>query len=75
MRTSFLAQLVALTLTTPLAAQSPDPAEPQAQNAIVVTAQRSGAPMWTIDTDSGAVILVGEIRRVPKGDAVAAGSP
>ena len=39
----------------------------ETQNAIVVTAQRSGAPMWTIDTDSGStVILVGEIRRVPK---------
>ncbi|WP_298335398.1 TraB/GumN family protein [uncultured Erythrobacter sp.] len=40
--------------------------EPTPQNAIVVTAQRSGAPMWTIDTDSGTVILVGEIRAVPK---------
>lgn len=36
------------------------------QNSIVVTAQRSGAPMWTIDTDTGTVILVGEIRAVPK---------
>ncbi|MEL6709543.1 MAG: TraB/GumN family protein [Pseudomonadota bacterium] len=45
------------------AMQTP-PAE--TQNAIVVTAQRSGAPMWTIDTDTGTVILVGEIRRVPK---------
>lgn len=38
----------------------------QSQNAIVVTAQRSGAPMWTIETPTGAVILVGEIRAVPK---------
>lgn len=36
------------------------------QNSIVVTAQRSGAPMWTIDTASGTIILVGEIRAVPK---------
>lgn len=36
------------------------------ENAIVVTAQRSGAPMWTIDTPAGTVILVGEIRAVPK---------
>jgi len=35
-------------------------------NQIVVTAQRSGAPMWTIDTDNGTIILVGEIRAVPK---------
>lgn len=33
---------------------------------IVVTARRSGAPMWTIQTDRGVVILVGEIRNVPK---------
>ncbi|WP_347304208.1 TraB/GumN family protein [Croceibacterium sp. TMG7-5b_MA50] len=46
-----------------------DPATAQTDvddNAIVVTAQRSGAPMWTIDTPAGAVILVGEIRAVPK---------
>ncbi len=36
------------------------------QNQIVVTAQRSGAPMWTIDTPTGTIILVGEIRAVPK---------
>lgn len=35
-------------------------------NRIIVTAQRSGAPMWTIDTPTGTVILVGEIRAVPK---------
>ncbi len=35
-------------------------------NQIVVTAQRSGAPMWTIDTDAGTIILVGEIRAVPE---------
>lgn len=49
-------------LATPLAAQDPTPSE----NAIVVTAQRSGAPMWTIDTPSGTIILVGEIRAIPK---------
>lgn len=35
-------------------------------NEIIVTAQRSGAPMWTIDTAGGAIVLVGEIRAVPK---------
>ncbi|MEL6738007.1 MAG: TraB/GumN family protein [Pseudomonadota bacterium] len=60
--------LLSLSFSYPIAAQSPDPAEPQTENPIIVTAQRSGAPMWTIDTDDGAstVILVGEIRRVPK---------
>ncbi|WP_234036195.1 TraB/GumN family protein [Porphyrobacter sp. YT40] len=50
-------------MATPLAAQDP---EPETTNAIVVTAQRSGAPMWTIDTPSGTIILVGEIRAIPK---------
>ncbi|GMN03515.1 TraB/GumN family protein [Erythrobacter sp. MTPC3] len=39
---------------------------PITQNQIVVTAQRSGAPLWTVHTDTGTVILVGEIRNVPK---------
>ncbi|WP_234032113.1 TraB/GumN family protein [Parerythrobacter jejuensis] len=39
---------------------------PSAPHEIVVTAQRSGAPMWTIDTPTGTIILVGEIRAVPK---------
>ena len=47
----------------PLAAQD-DPAA--SENSIVVTAQRSGAPMWTIDTPTGTIILVGEIRAIPK---------
>jgi len=33
---------------------------------IVVIARRSGAPMWTIETSAGTVILVGEIAAVPK---------
>ncbi|HSJ78751.1 MAG TPA: TraB/GumN family protein [Erythrobacter sp.] len=45
-----------------LGAQDPAPTE----NSIVVTAQRSGAPMWTIDTPTGTIILVGEIRAIPK---------
>ncbi|WP_238550680.1 TraB/GumN family protein [Blastomonas sp. AAP53] len=32
----------------------------------MVSAKRSGAPMWTIDTPSGTILLVGEIRAVPK---------
>lgn len=41
-------------------------ADNETQNAIVVTAQRSGAPMWIVETPSGTVILVGEIRAIPK---------
>lgn len=57
--------LAALALAAPLAAQEDEPA-PASANAIVVTAQRSGAPMWTIETPTGIVILVGEMRNVPK---------
>lgn len=55
-----------LTHAAPLAAQEPPVTDDVIQNPIVVTAQRSGAPMWTIDTDTGTIILVGEIRAVPK---------
>jgi uncharacterized protein YbaP (TraB family) len=58
-----LSALAVWLLATPLAAQE---ADAPSENAILVTAQRSGAPMWTIDTPSGTVILVGEIRAIPK---------
>jgi hypothetical protein len=63
MRTAFISAAIALVLSAPTFAQD---AAPPSQNAIVVTAKRSGAPMWTIETPSGTVILVGEIRAVPK---------
>ena len=55
-------------LVGPAVAQAPEPASETEPNPIIVTAQRSGAPMWTIDSADGSstVILVGEIRRVPK---------
>lgn len=53
---------VAALLPTIAAAQDSAPTE----SSIVVTAQRSGAPMWTIDTPTGTIILVGEIRAIPK---------
>lgn len=56
---------LALGLAAPLASQEPAE-ENSAANAIVVTAQRSGAPMWTIETPRGVVLLVGELRNVPK---------
>jgi uncharacterized protein YbaP (TraB family) len=62
---NFLAMVALAALAAaPLAAQ--DPAPPESDNAIVVSAQRSGAPMWTITTPTGTVILVGEIRAIPK---------
>jgi hypothetical protein len=60
MRKLPLALGLAVLLAAPLAAQDAP------ENSIVVTAQRSGAPMWTIDTPSGTIILVGEIRAIPK---------
>ena len=57
-----MAALLLAATTTPALAQ--DRAEDV--DAIVVSAQRSGAPMWTVDTPRGAVILVGEIAAVPE---------
>lgn len=37
-----------------------------APDEIVVIAQRSGAPMWTVATPTGTIILVGEIKAIPK---------
>lgn len=46
---------------------SPEAATPdRANDEIVVTARRSGAPMWTIATGAGVILLVGEIAEVPK---------
>lgn len=61
-----LAALLAALAAAPLAGQEPAPAPAESENAIIVTARLSGAPMWTIDTPSGTVILVGEIRAIPK---------
>lgn len=59
-----------LAATTPHVMATESAAAPTATgettDEIVVTARRSGAPMWTIKTPTGAVILVGEIRNVPK---------
>ena len=63
-KTIMLIGLAAI-LAAPLAAQEA-PAPSESDNAIVVTAQRSGAPMWIVETTSGTVILVGEIRAIPK---------
>lgn len=47
-------------------ASATEPTTADANDEIVVTARRSGAPMWTIQTRAGVVILVGEIAAVPK---------
>ncbi len=68
-RPLFLASIAAaLALPVPLQAQAQgeEPLQSGTTNSIVVTAQRSGAPMWTIDTATGTIILVGEIAAVPK---------
>jgi hypothetical protein len=49
-----------------LAASEAPAQEAATSEAIVVTAQRSGAPIWTIDTARGTILLVGEIVAVPK---------
>ena len=41
-------------------------AAPEPEEEVVVTARRSGAPMWTIETSAGVVLLVGEITNVPQ---------
>ncbi len=56
----------ALAALLPVTAAGQGPGPTESENAIVVTAQRSGAPMWTIETPTGTVILVGEIRAIPK---------
>ncbi len=61
--TKFLG-LLCLAALIPTVATAQDDAS--SENSIVVTAQRSGAPMWTIDTPTGTIILVGEIRAIPK---------
>ena len=40
--------------------------EEATQSEIVVAAQRSGAPIWTIETPRGTILLVGEIVEVPE---------
>jgi len=56
-----IAALLLLAASSGIAAQDTAP-----QSEIVVEAQLSGAPMWTIATERGTIILVGEIRNVPK---------
>ncbi len=56
----------AVAAASPAASAVEPSAADEANDEIVVTARRSGAPMWTIQTRAGVVILVGEIAGVPK---------
>ncbi|HMO76378.1 MAG TPA: TraB/GumN family protein [Sphingopyxis sp.] len=61
--------LIAVLLAAAPAATASEPAvlpAAESHDDIVVTARRSGAPMWTIETQAGVIILVGEILEVPK---------
>ena len=49
-----------------LAARGAAAQEAESQSEIVVTAQLSGAPIWTIETPRGTILLVGEIVAVPE---------
>lgn len=62
MRIAPLLLLAGSLAVSPVAAQ--DPASSDSE--IVVTAQNSGAPMWTIATPKGTIVMVGEIKAVPK---------
>lgn len=62
--TMLLAAAIAA-IAAPVVAQETT-ASVAANDDIVITARRSGAPMWTIKTDVGVVILVGEIAEGPK---------
>ncbi len=66
MRCAMAILLAAATVASPAARATEPAAADQTNDEIVVTARRSGAPMWTIRTRTGVVILVGEIAAVPK---------
>ena len=51
--------------SAPLSAAAQE-AAPDSAEEVVVTARNSGAPMWTVRTETGVVLLVGEMRNVPK---------
>jgi len=71
-RSARLVHALLALLAAPALAQSntESPGEPVStpvpESEIVVSARAAGAPMWTIETPGGDVILVGEIRRVPE---------
>jgi len=57
---------LALALSSAVLPAAAQEAAPDSVEEVVVTARTSGAPMWTVRTEAGVVLLVGEIRNVPK---------
>ncbi len=57
---------LALALTSASLPAVAQVAAPDSAEEVVVTARNSGAPMWTVRTETGVVMLVGEMRNVPK---------
>ncbi len=57
---------LALALASAALPATAQEAAPDSVEEVVVTARTSGAPMWTVRTETGVVLLVGEIRNVPK---------
>lgn len=62
-RPLLLSLALSASLIPPVAAQE---SVPDAVEEVVVTARNSGAPMWTVRTPTGVVLVVGKIRNVPK---------
>lgn len=58
--------LLSLAVLLALGVGAPPASAQDAVEEVVVTARRSGAPMWTIRTPNGVILLVGEIANVPK---------
>lgn len=64
MRAAVIAIALSYALTGPALAQTPD--EPVAIDEIVVRAQASGAPIWTIRDGDSTLVLVGSISGIPR---------
>lgn len=64
-RVSLLVALAAVMAGPPVLAQTP-PDDETALEDVVVTARRSGAPMWEVTRGGSTVLLVGQIMAVPK---------
>lgn len=70
MRPLFFVSSLLLLSAAPVASVRAADGSPQAEavesEEILIVARRSGAPIWEIPTDTGVLLLVGEIAEVPK---------
>jgi len=63
-----LLAVAAFAVAAPALAQDPTPsAEPAQVDDVIITARRSGAPMWTVTRGDSTLILVGAISGLPRG--------